>query len=319
MARRTKKPAAPTASVEAYAAVLAEVTRVLQANVEGDGEVRAQYLPEQEQVAGATTLRSALNDYLDRTEAFSREVTGALAALSERQFYRSVLPAGMRGQFRSGATAINGAAAAMLAAEERTAVAEAERLVLADRLEETVMGIAQQVAAAATELAVTAANLSQATVSAVDEAGEATSRMARLDTASREIEDVVALISNVAAQTKLLALNATIEAARAGEAGRGFAVVASEVKALADTTAKSTETITSQVRTMIDASGESRHAMESIEGSMREMSPMVVDMLIAVDGSAPTMGGHQIHQGLAQMAEVLRAEVDEFLTVMRAS
>jgi methyl-accepting chemotaxis protein len=317
MALVTRKPLPVPTEVEAYAAVLAEVARVLAANVEGDGEVRARYVDAQDQVPGADALRSSLNDYLDRTEAFSREVTGALVALSEKQFYRSVLPAGMRGQFLSGAKAINGASDAMQAAEERTTAAESERLVLADRLEETVMGIAQQVAAAATELAVTAGNLSRATVGAVDEAGEATARMARLDQASREIEDVVALISNVAAQTKLLALNATIEAARAGDAGRGFAVVASEVKALADTTAKSTESITAQVRTMIDASGESRHAMESIEGSMREMSPMVDDMLVAVDGSGLGFDGHQVHQGLAQMAEVLRAEVDEFLTVMR--
>ena len=47
-----------------------------------------------------------------------------------------------------------------------------------------------------------------------------------LTDAARTIEQVIALIEDVAGQTNLLALNATIEAARAGEAGRGFGVVA---------------------------------------------------------------------------------------------
>ena len=56
----------------------------------------------------------------------------------------------------------------------------------------------------------------------------------RLGDRSKEIGQIVDVISGIAGQTNLLALNAAIEAARAGEQGRGFAVVAEEVRKLAE-------------------------------------------------------------------------------------
>ncbi len=65
-----------------------------------------------------------------------------------------------------------------------------------------------------------------------------------LDSESRAIADLVAMVHEIASRTNLLALNASIEAARAGEAGKGFAVVANEVKSLAALTAETTSQIT---------------------------------------------------------------------------
>jgi methyl-accepting chemotaxis protein len=64
-----------------------------------------------------------------------------------------------------------------------------------------------------------------------------------VESASAEIDKMVADIEDVSFRTNLLALNAAVEAARAGEKGAGFAVVADEVRMLAQLTQKTSRDI----------------------------------------------------------------------------
>lgn len=81
---------------------------------------------------------------------------------------------------------------------------------------------------------------------------------------SKEIDQIVEVITGISEQTNLLALNAAIEAARAGEHGRGFAVVADEVRKLAEQSGRSAQQIAQLVVSIRDETDTAVHSMEVV-------------------------------------------------------
>lgn len=105
--------------------------------------------------------------------------------------------------------------------------------------------------------------------------GDITTHINNVDSSSKQIEDIIALINSIADQTNLLALNASIEAARAGEAGKGFAVVADEIRNLAEQSQAATSDIRNIIQTMQNKIQDTVNAVTHVNEAMNTQSENV--------------------------------------------
>ena len=219
----------------------------------------------------------------------------------------------------------------------------------------TVASATAELSASVTEISRQVQQSSNIAGKAVTEANETTVQVKALATAADKIGGIVSLINEIAGKTNLLALNATIEAARAGEAGKGFAVVAQEVKALAEQTGKATAEIEAQIGAIQGSTQQAAHAINAIGNTIKDIDQIAATIAAAVEeqGAATQEIARNVEQAsagtnevssnitgvsraasdsseaasnvlssaneLSSQAEKLRAEMNRFLSTVRAA
>ncbi len=132
------------------------------------------------------------------------------------------------------------------------------------------------------------------------QSAEASTRVAALDEAAREITKVLETITDISKQVNLLALNATIEAARAGDAGKGFAVVAGEIKVLAAQTADASNLIKERIGLIERTTAATVSDIEGIHGVVGENADIVNTIAAAVEEQSLTAA--EISRNMAELA-----------------
>ncbi|MCZ4281009.1 methyl-accepting chemotaxis protein [Kiloniella laminariae] len=169
------------------------------------------------------------------------------------------------------------------------------------------------VAAATEELSASIAAISnlvsQSTRISTDAVSRATTmngNINRLNEGSKQIENVISMISTIAEQTNLLALNATIEAARAGDAGKGFAVVASEVKNLSNQTTNATEGISTLISSIQSEIHSAVDAAAQIDAVIKEIDEIAAGIANAVQeqGSATREISQTVNQSASNCSVI---------------
>ena len=134
---------------------------------------------------------------------------------------------------------------------------------------------------------------------------------------SKEISEIVDIITNVAQQTTLLALNATIEAARAGEAGRGFAVVAEEIRKLAANTEQFAERISGIIGRIQNESEQVLVSMRDVTGVLDEGQDIIQTMGESLDEIVQAVMESTAHaQEISQLTETQSAAAKDITEII---
>ncbi len=313
------------AEVARYKAALAAVTSVCGAAARGDLEPRVEFLGDEPEFRDA---RRGLNNLLDLTDAFVRESSASLEFASQAKFFRKFLVRGMLGSFRTSAGTINDATASMADTHGQLAAQEEMRAQLANEFERAVLGLSDQVAAAANEMEATSRSLAQtaegtaARASVVAESSVTASDAVTMAAAAvEELASTVGVIEEQTNNSNRMGAEAAQEANQAQETVAGLAKASHEIgqivnlisqvasqtrllalnatieAARAGDSGKGFAVVASEVKNLASQTSEATERIEAQVGEIQSATDAAVSAIETIFGAVKGMG-----QNLAAIA-----------------
>jgi len=306
-----------------------EIDTVVEAAAAGDFSVS---ISEAGKEGFFLSLARGLNSMTSRTSEVIGEVAEVMSSMAEGDLTREVKSSysGTFGQLANSINSTTGKLVSVIRNINETASQvssgareiEAGVIDLAARTEQQAASL-EETASSMNEMATAVSQSAKNAASADDRSKSAESRaseggeivhkavvsMEAINSASKQIADIIGVIDDIAFQTNLLALNAAVEAARAGEQGRGFAVVASEVRQLAQRSSQAAREIKDLINDSVEKVEQGTRLVNLSGDTLKEIVSSVEEVSQMISGLSSStreqeLGINQVNSAIFRMDEM---------------
>src|SRR6185369_916334 len=286
-----------------YARVLASITGVCQEIGKGNFEARLTHIEGNDALAEA---QHAVNDMIDRCDAFVREASAAMDAVRHHKYFRRIMREGLHGSLDTAAELINGATAAI---ERRVTAFDANTA----QFERSIAGVVDTLSNASSAMGDTAGKLSHGASVTRERTTEVAAATEDAATNMQTVSSVTAKLSGVGEEIRR-GVDHSVDIAkqavtRADEANRTM----EELVAAADRIGKSVDmisTIASQTNLLaLNAAIEAAHAGQTGKGFA-----VVAQEVKALSGQT-TSATREIADYIAKVQATTKSAVDAIAAI----
>ena len=169
---------------------------------------------------------------------------------------------------------------------------------------EQVSSSMEEMAANIRQTADNAVQTEKIAVQSANDAQESGLAVAETVRAMKEIAEKIAIIEDIAQQTRMLSLNATIEAARALDEGRAFGVVAAAVRSLSERSQIAAESINKLVGSSMEIAKRAGGMLSHLVPDIRMTASLVQE--ISASSREQNLGTEQINTAIQQLDQVIQ-------------